>query len=135
LKIVIIKRVHTPWGTLGKVTIGASKLWSIEKPWNNNKPFESCIPNGSYNCERYSSEKYPDTFQVLEVPNRTHILFHAGNNSGDVQGCIALGKARSIYNNKIMVMDSQKAMRHFMDCMEGEDSFQLILTPFIPEYP
>ena len=40
----------------------------------------------------YSSERFPDTFEVQDVPGRSLILFcHVGNFAKNVQGCFALG--------------------------------------------
>lgn len=49
----------------------------------------SCIPEGVYVCKKYSSAKYPDTWEVTGVPNRDNILFHSANYVSQLLGCIA----------------------------------------------
>ena len=66
---------------------------TLEPPWKNNKPSISSIPTGLYRCARYGSKQYENTFQIMEVPNRTNILFHAGNTVLNTSGCILLGSS------------------------------------------
>jgi hypothetical protein len=84
---------HLPGGTLGKLVRpeGAQTLYTIERPWAHNKPFESCIPDGHYTLDIFHGRRHTNALEVTEVPGRTYILFHPGNHSHDVQGCIAPG--------------------------------------------
>ncbi len=50
----------------------------------------SCIPEGIYICKKYSSEKYPDTWEITGVPGRKAILFHTANYVSQLKGCIAI---------------------------------------------
>ena len=66
---------------------------TLENPWKENKPSVSCIPVGRYIVKLADSPKYgPNMWQVQNVPNRTHILFHIGNLEQDTRGCILPGK-------------------------------------------
>lgn len=82
-------------------TMGAFQLpngtiiYTIERPWLNNEPFKSCIPEGEYTCKSYSSERFPDVWKVCNVEGRTHILIHIGNYVTDVVGCVAVGTEAS----------------------------------------
>jgi len=49
----------------------------------------SCIPEGVYVCKKYSSPKYPDTWEITGVPNRSKILFHTANYINQLLGCVA----------------------------------------------
>ena len=101
----------------------SSHNWAtLENPWYNNQPNISCIPKGSYICERHQSPRYGECFQVKDVPGRTHILFHAGNWEKDTRGCILLGKGT---NNKDMVTSSKAAVKEFMQALSNEDEFEL----------
>lgn len=70
---------------------------TLERPNLNNQrdnPFtneneSSCIPEGIYVCKKYSSPKYPDTWEITGVPNRDKILFHTANYVDQLLGCIA----------------------------------------------
>lgn len=56
---------------------------------NTKENESSCIPEGTYLCKRYSSPKYPDTWEIIGVPGRSKILFHAANTVDQLKGCIA----------------------------------------------
>ncbi|MGV6944289.1 DUF5675 family protein [Sphingobacterium kyonggiense] len=47
------------------------------------------IPEGVYDLENYSSKKYPDNFLLSnkDVSKSRLILYHAGNNGGNTEGC------------------------------------------------
>ncbi len=51
----------------------------------------SRIPQGSYWVSPRESEKYGWHFHVLGVPDRSYILFHAGNKYTHTKGCILVG--------------------------------------------
>ncbi len=71
---------------------------TLEKAWRNNQKSVSCIPAGVYRCENRPSsmDGDGDTYQVLDVPNRTQIRLHAGNKETDSQGCILLGSGAEL---------------------------------------
>ena len=81
------------YGTFGVFSINSRAFCvTLEPPDNLNKTSISSIPAGQYDCRRYSSDRYPDTFQVMNVPDRYKILFHAGNFDEDTEGCILVGR-------------------------------------------
>ena len=52
---------------------------TLELPYLQNHKNISCIPPGEYECERITHRKYGVCWIVLNVPNRSGIIFHAGN--------------------------------------------------------
>ena len=64
--------------TLGvlKLNMAHSPIYTLELPWRENKPNISCIPEGTYECIPYTSEKFPNVYQIKNVPNREAILLH-----------------------------------------------------------
>jgi hypothetical protein len=66
---------------------------TLERPWAGNEKGHSSIPAGHYRCARVMSPKFGDTFEVTNVPGRSHILFHRGNYVTDTEGCILVGNA------------------------------------------
>jgi hypothetical protein len=120
-------------GTLGRLLIDDEhELFTIERPWLNNAPFKSCIPQGAYQCDRYSSTKYPDTFEVCGVPERSKILIHVANYPRNVQGCIGLGM--ELMGDRCAVSRSRDAVDLFNRLMRDVDQFELLVTQFRPEY-
>lgn len=83
--------------TLGEMTVGDFKCYSLELPDLNNDGIEnnevrkSCIPDGTYRVERYISAKFGECFWVKNVPGRSAILIHAGTHKDHTLGCILPG--------------------------------------------
>ena len=65
---------------------------TLENPWFDNERNVSCIPDGRYGCEHVDSPRFGSTWEVANVPDRTHILFHKGNTHVHTQGCILVGE-------------------------------------------
>jgi hypothetical protein len=57
----------------------ALSVKSLELPWLDNERSVSCIPAGSYPCERINHPKYGHCWLVKDVPGRDSILVHIGN--------------------------------------------------------
>ncbi len=64
---------------------------TLEDEWLDNAIGKSCVPEGVYVCNPYSSAKYPDVWQLEKTSPRTDILIHAGNTNEDTRGCILPG--------------------------------------------
>jgi hypothetical protein len=59
-------------------------------PWKNNETKVSCIPEGKYFIKKRYSNKFKWHLEVLDVKNRSLILFHPANNALlELNGCIA----------------------------------------------
>ena len=88
------------------------------------------LPAGTYRCQRglHSLHSRPDpfeTFEVMDVPNHTGILFHPGNWQGDSNGCILLGRVCTGSEQGAMVTNSRATFNKFMLDLDGVDSFTL----------
>ncbi len=116
-------------GTFGVLLIdGKSFCVTLEPPDQDNQSNISSIPAGEYNCVRYDSPKYGDTFQILYVPNRDFILFHSGNVVEHTKGCVLLGQYFDKLSGERAVLNSGKTFRRFMRLLEGFSEFQLTLV-------
>ena len=91
---------------------------TLEPPDKDNQQNVSCIPVGLYNVSRVHSPKYGNTFEITNVPNRTHVLFHAGNTIKHTRGCILLGQ----YFGKLLgdraVLNSGKTFKMFLNKLQ-----------------
>ncbi len=125
-----------------KVTFGKMKfdwlseypdIYTIELPWKNNQINISCIPQGLYNCIPHNSIDHPNTWRLLNVPNRESILIHIGNyatsyikngleKSSDTKGCILPGFG--LDEETPMVQNSTKAMKYLHKII-GTDNFSI----------
>lgn len=94
--MILERYAYLPNCVMGRLIFGGRSVWTIERPWLLNKPWESCIPDGEYSMNSYSSETYPNVWQIANVPGRTHILIHAANYADQLAGCIAPGLATTV---------------------------------------
>lgn len=117
-------------GSLGSMRIDKILFCNtLEPPDEENKSNISSIPTGQYICRRYSSTKYPDTWEVTSVTDRTHILFHAGNIVKHTSGCIILGSSvAKLGAHERAVINSGRTFKKFKDIMKDEDVFHLTIT-------
>lgn len=113
--------------TLGVLKINADHkpIYTLERPWLSNKQDISCIPPGFYKCIQYSSNKHPNVFQIMNVPDRTAILFHTANYLSDLKGCIGVGL--SVAPDLSMIGASKNAM-DLMRKTIGHNNFNLEIT-------
>ena len=79
----------TEHGTIGAISIGGDFVcFAIERPWLDNERNVSCIPEGLYSLDWRNSPRFKRRLHVLDVPDRSHILIHAGNAQDETLGCI-----------------------------------------------
>ena len=115
-------------GTVWILSIDKSIFsFCMEPADNENHSNISSIPAGQYICKRYSSAKYPETFQVMDVTDRSYILFHAGNTVEDTAGCICLGDTVGKLKGDRAILNSGKTFSRFLDEMAGETEFHLTI--------
>ena len=108
-------------GTFGRLQLPSGTVLStLELPWKDNQRQISCIPPAIYQCDIVNSPKFGRVYQVKDVPNRSHILIHAGNWTKDTQGCILVGMS----NNDTQLFESRKALNLLMNELNGQ-SFKL----------
>ena len=124
--LYLIRVGQSARGTFGVLRFGAVPfVLTLERPWQDNEPNLSCIPPGRYRCGRVRSPKFGETFEVQNVPNRSHVLFHRGNTTDDTQGCILVGEEFSGTWEKPMIVSSQRGFLELMTLLEGVNTFEL----------
>ncbi|MBC8882628.1 hypothetical protein H9X57_02075 [Flavobacterium piscinae] len=89
--VLVLTRTYFPEGTNGKLECEGRLICNtIELPWRNNERRVSCIPEGEYFIEKRYSLKFKWHLHILDVENRSLILFHPANNAlKELNGCIA----------------------------------------------
>jgi len=120
--------------TEGKLWLSTDEyVYTLERPWiaglPGGMPFESCVPDGSYELLEHTRPRTGDRVLALRNPDlhvyysdqeragrpgRYLILIHSGNWVEHVVGCIAPGLSRTIADNKRMVRSSREAMAKIM---------------------
>ncbi len=126
---LVLKRIaHNGNGTFGVLLEdGHPFAVTLENQWRDNARDISCIPAGTYICQRVQSPRFGDTFEVMAVPNRSYILFHSGNTEDDTRGCILLGKSYGSLKGKTAILTSRLTVQSFMKRLEGKDTFTLTI--------
>lgn len=127
-----LRREPTDSQTNGILTMPSGReFYTLEQAWRNNKPFESCIPDGAYLIEPYDSPKFGAVYivsggTVSKFPtakqHRWGILFHPANKVTQLQGCLALGMGRRGDN----LTDSALAHKLFMQELNGNSAMLFI---------
>lgn len=130
MEIELIRYAYTPDETLGLLRWPANDpnqqvCWTVESPWKDNKPFVSCVPDGVYSVQAFESERHPNCWIITPVDGRTGILFHAGNDSSDVQGCVCVGLTRL----GVKVFESRDAMRMLNYYWPRNEQHQIRIGP------
>jgi len=89
--VLFLTRTYFPDGSNGQVRCDGSFIChTIELPWKQNERKVSCIPEGEYFIAKRFSTKFKWHLEVLDVPNRSLILFHPANTAlYELKGCIA----------------------------------------------
>lgn len=150
MNLLLVRTSLGPIASEGTLSAGALKVFTLEDPWNDNKPFKSCIPAGTYQLLPFNSVKHPACWvmynpelniyrQPGEIPagkkgeGRFACLIHAGNWETDVEGCIAVGLRRGMTRNpsanrmEPSVHDSRAAMDK-LRLVLGRDAHTLTIT-------
>ena len=128
--LLLTRYGSTPFGTFGVLSMASGFVChTVEKPWLDNRPWVSCIPDGRYVLQESTFVRggYV-TYEVMDVWERNRILVHAGNTSDDVQGCIALGSSLGCVRGKWAVIRSRRTLNEWLAAMRDEDPpFQLTI--------
>lgn len=112
--------------TYGVLSVDGRPMFvTLEDAWRNNDKMVSCIPKGTYKLRRHQSPKFGECFMVMDVPNRTHILIHAGNTHKDTHGCILLGQNFKTEGSEACILVSRPAVAKFMDLLKKVDEATL----------
>ena len=102
-------------------------FFGIEKPWRDNKPFESCVPSGFYTLLPFNSERFGSTWAMVGGTvsvrpgdaARYACLFHVANYGKNVEGCIGLGESEGVTEGgELAVWSSRQAMTKFYDLLD-----------------
>ena len=127
--VELIRIAETEDGTLGILRVNKDEWFccTLEPSDEENAQSISSIPAQQYLCGRYSSPKYPHTFEVLGVPGRSKILFHSGNRKKDTAGCILLGQYFGKLQGDRAVLNSGNTFSDFMNQMLGAEVFHLTI--------
>lgn len=115
-------------GTFGILLICSQVFCVTLEPsdWLNERNISS-IPAQQYQCVQRRSPRFGETFEIIDVPGRNHVLFHSGLVHGHTKGCVILGQHFGKLRGNSAVLNSGKTFRDFMRVMKDVDEFQLTI--------
>jgi hypothetical protein len=132
---ILIERTHTEKATYGEASVinqnnlVVFKFKTLELPWNDNQRMVSCIPEGTYNVHKMEPNKKRAYFYfwVMNVPGRDAILFHPGNYTRQILGCILPGESfKDLDRDGIIdITDTTRTLKKLTDLMP--DIFKLTI--------
>jgi len=126
---ILRREENEQYGTFGILSVQKQVFCvTLEPPDRLNLRSRSSIPAQQYICKRYSSEKYPDTFQVMDVPDRTVVLFHPGNDVDDTLGCIITAQYFGKLKGNRAILNSGQTFKNFMELMKNYKEFHLTIV-------
>ena len=143
-ELVLKRFCYSPMGAFGRLALPSGlELFTVERPWLNNRVQESCIPEGDYTLrmrqsgvvQRSTGGEFTHGWEVTGVPGRTFIMLHPANTMDDLQGCIGPGRALGYVGGKWAVTDSRGAFRQLMAELAPMDEWNLRILPYRPGYP
>lgn len=125
LDVITISRKYFNNATLGELVLPSGQIIkTLERPWLNNAPNISCIPEGIYYVkwlERSASGKYKRVWHVQGVEGRSGILFHAGNYVRNSLGCILTGMSHGYLASERAVLSSGVGLNKMRKELSGKD--------------
>lgn len=115
-------------GVFGMLLIGTEAFCMTLEPheWGNVRNV-SCVPPGQYECVRIISPKFGTTYEICNVPNRSHVLFHPGNRVEDTEGCVLLAEKLGKLRGDRAILNSGKTFMNFMNTMQSYPEFKLTI--------
>ncbi len=126
--MIKIERWHREDCTLGILTCGDFKCFTLELPWKDNEKNISCIPSASaYTGVKWFSPKNGDCFYIPNVMNRTHIQIHSGNYTSQIEGCILVGDSIKFLNDDGIpdVTNSRKTLNKLLELLPDDFTIEI----------
>ena len=109
--ITLHRFAHLQQGELGWLEIpNGPMLYTLERPWVDNKPFISCLPYGDYPLECDKKGRIRDVPGLRNTEPRWQINIHKANYVHELHGCIAVGMEWEVKKQEPMVWSSGEAL-------------------------
>lgn len=131
MKMFTLRRRYFENMTFGEMLDAEGKVVcvTVECPWRNNLPNESCIPEGSYQLFAHTSPSKGNCLALeadslgvtLAGPSlRTACLIHVANRASELQGCIAPGSEFGVVHGEWAVLSSRKTLETLLTLIGDE---------------
>lgn len=98
---------------------------TLENPWIRNIIKISCIPEGKYQCKKFTGKKYKDVWIINDVNRRSYILIHNGNLEKHTQGCVLVGSNWGFLQDELAVLNSRKTLDKLRSILPNEFELEI----------
>jgi hypothetical protein len=133
---------HEKMGVFGIISHDGQQIChSVEQPWDDNKPFHSCVPDGVYDLVPFHSDQWGETYalsnpdlgvfiridDMIHSKQRYACLIHLANWARDVSGCVGPGSDLSAASKnhslpvEWMVTESRTTTQKLIDIIKARD--------------
>ena len=131
---IVVDRLEENYdfGTFGVLKINSQIFCvTLEPRDEENQTNISSIPAQQYICKRTKSSlverltkgRLDESFQIMDVPGRTHCIFHPGNSAKNTLGCTLIAeKFGKLYGNRA-ILNSGETFLQFMSTLEDTNEF------------
>lgn len=125
-RAILIREASAEDGTFGRIFFGAAALYTVERPWADNRSDVSCIPPGLYPIRKTWSPRFKRRLILIDpVPGpRLGCRFHAANRALQLNGCVAPGERRGTIEGVRAVLLSAPAVRRIEEWL-GDETAEL----------
>lgn len=110
-KILIRREKNIKGAVLGVLRYKDLRLYTLESE-------KDIIPTGEYKAFMRESPSNGRVIELKNVKNRSYIQIHVGNYLRDTQGCILVGKKRSV--RLPAVLQSKSAMKELLNKVKNK---------------
>ena len=125
----LIRVEESNQGTFGNLLICSQVFCvTLECPDKLNERNISSIPAQQYQCIKIHSPQFGETFEIVDVPGRSHVLFHPGNLLIHTEGCVILAQYFGKLYGDRAVRNSGTTFKHFMKVMKEIKEFNLTIV-------
>jgi hypothetical protein len=127
MKVILRRSVLSNKAILGRLYFnGVGIAHTLENTYLDNQRNISAIPEGDYKVKKYSSAKYPDVWELQDVPNRSKILIHNGNIEEHTRGCILVGDSWGFLNDELAVLNSRHTLKNLREVLPDNFVIKII---------
>ena len=105
MRLELKRWAYSPKGTFGSLRVMDKHFFTIERPWKDNTPSISCVPEGNYVLKyRPTTTSVPESWNkhswyllgdtvglVGDGKARSNCCIHIANTMHDINGCIGAG--------------------------------------------
>lgn len=124
-----IERWYRSDCTIGVLTSGDFKCFTLELPWKDNEKNVSCIyPAEAFKGVKRVSPKNGDVIELVNVIDRSYIQIHSGNFTHQIEGCILVGDSIKFLDTDTIpdITNSKVTLKKLMSILPDKFTIEIV---------